>query len=100
MRAAIRAPVLGDARTRWEFLDPGCARFELALVVHEGEDGLTGALELDLGRFARESGPRLAAAYVALVEAIVARPAVRLAELCAAASARLVRPRRASEDAA
>jgi hypothetical protein len=96
---ALRAPALGDARTRWELLDTGSARSELALVVCADEDGPLGYLALDLGRFARASGPRLAAAYVALVEALVARPAARLAELRVLARARLGRRPAAGEAA-
>jgi len=36
MKDAVRAPVFEGARSAWEFVDPGVARFELTLVLHHG----------------------------------------------------------------
>ena len=81
MQDAIRAPLFEGARTAWEFVDAGAARFELALVLHESEHGLTGFLEYDLGVFAAETAERLAENYVRLLEAALARPELHLSEL-------------------
>ncbi|HEX6884919.1 MAG TPA: condensation domain-containing protein [Planctomycetota bacterium] len=88
MHAAIRAPELPGARTSWSFVDPGVARFELALVLHEAPTGLTGFLELDHGVFAPGSGAELAAGWQRLLAATLARPAEPLATLVAAADLR------------
>lgn len=88
MRDAIRAPRLGATRARFAFVDPGCARFELALVLHEGADGITGFLEYDEDRIARASAESLAADYGAVLTRVLALPEAGLDEL-----ARLVRVR-------
>lgn len=83
MRDAIRAPAFTGLRTRWEFVDTGLARFELALILHESEQAVTGFLEYDLGLFAPETAERLAGDYAGLVQRALARPEARLSELCA-----------------
>lgn len=85
MQAAIRAPELPGARTSWSFVDPGVARFELALVLHEAPAGLAGFLELDHGVFGPEAGAELAAGWQRFLGATLARPGESLASLVAAA---------------
>lgn len=94
MHAAIRPPQLAGTRTSFEFVDPGVARFELALVLHESADGLTGFLELDHGVFAPGTGSALAASWLRFLRATLARPGERLAALAAAAGAVRGRPAR------
>jgi hypothetical protein len=99
MKDAIRAPRLAGAKTRWEFVDPGVARFELALVLHESAEGLSGILEHDEGVFTRASATRMAAEYARLLAAAALRPNAPLAELAAAAApppATSAEPRRAA----
>jgi hypothetical protein len=81
MNNALRAPRFEGARATWEFVDPGVARFEIALVLHESERDVTGFLEYDLGVFAGETAAHLGASYVRLLEAVLARPELRLSEL-------------------
>jgi hypothetical protein len=83
MRDAIRPPDLAGARTTFEFVDPGVARFELALVLHESAAGLSGFLEYDLGVFAPATAERLVADYRRILTATLARPELALAELAA-----------------
>jgi len=80
MRGAIRAPDFPGMRAAWEFVDPGIARFELALVLHESADGLRGFLEHDLGVLGPEVAGALAADYRRLVETLIERPETRLSE--------------------
>jgi non-ribosomal peptide synthetase component F len=101
MRNAIRAPAFAGTRSAWEFVDPGVARFDLALVVHESPGELEGFLEFDLGIFSRGAGERMARDYARILDAALARPEQRLAELghvCAprARSPHALPPRRAS----
>jgi hypothetical protein len=104
MREAIRPPALGAARTSFEFVDPGVARFELALVLHETPTELRGFLEVDHGVFAPEDGPRLAGEWQRFLGATLANPAAPLAELAACAGlprterrlSRTLPPRRAA----
>jgi hypothetical protein len=86
MKDAIRAPDLGPARTTWRFLDPGVARFDRSLVLHEGADRVHGFLEFDEGRLDRALATRLANDYVALLEAALTRPEQRLTELARSAA--------------
>jgi len=95
MRDAIRAPRLGAARARFAFVDPGVARFELALVLHEGADGLHGFLEHDEACVARASAELLAADYGALLTRVLALPEITLAELSPLVRVSLGRTRRA-----
>lgn len=81
MKDAIRAPDLAPARTTWRFLDPGVARFDLSLVLHETADGLTGFLEHDAGVLDAAAASGLARDYVALLESAIERPDARLSEL-------------------
>jgi len=81
MKDAVRAPSFEGARSAWEFVDPGVARFELTLVLHESERALTGFLEYDLGLLAPAAAARIAGDYVRLVEAVLARPEARVSEL-------------------
>jgi hypothetical protein len=86
MKDAIRAPALAGARSAWEFVDAGVARFELALVLHETGRALTGFLEYDLGVLAPAAAERLAGDYARIVQAVIARPEARLSELRAVCS--------------
>lgn len=95
MKDSIRAPRLGEARARWAFLDPGVARFDLALVLHEGEDGLRGFLEHDEARIDRLSATRLAEDYLALLGRALALPEASVAELAPLVRLRASRTRRA-----
>jgi len=102
MQDAIHAPRLGEAWTAWELVDPGVARFDLSLVVHETEDELAGFLEFDSGAFSSARARELAEGYAELVAALVERPSMRPSEL-APGSARqrpvspfALRPRRAA----
>ena len=81
MKDAIRAPSFAGTRTAWSFVDPGVARFELALVLHESAGHLVGFLEYDLGVFAPEAAERLAGDYGRILAAVLARPESRLSEL-------------------
>jgi hypothetical protein len=81
MKDAIHAPAFGEAQCTWEFVDPGVARFELALVLHESARALTGFLEYDLGLLAPAAAERVASDYVRILEAVLGRPGVRLSEL-------------------
>lgn len=81
MKDAIRVPSFAGAGSAWEFVDPGVARFELALVLHEAGRALTGFLEYDLGLLAPAAAERLAGDYVRILEAVLTRPGVRLSEL-------------------
>jgi len=74
MKDAIRAPSLPGTVASWEFVDPGIARFELSLVLHEAKDELEGFLEYDTGVLAPESAQRLADDYVRLVSELLDRP--------------------------
>lgn len=95
MKDAIRAPRLGETRARWSFLDPGVARFDLALVLHEGEDGLQGFLEHDVARVDRLAATRLAEDYLALLTRALALPETTASELARLVRARAQRTRRA-----
>jgi hypothetical protein len=95
MRDAIRAPRLGAARARFAFVDPGVARFELALVLHEGADGIHGFLEYDEERIARASAEALAADYGAVLTRVLGQPEARLDELARLVRVRAGSPRRA-----
>ncbi|MSR62140.1 MAG: hypothetical protein EXS08_06825 [Planctomycetes bacterium] len=81
MRDAIRASAFAGTRATWEFVDPGVARFELALVLHESAERLHGFLEYDEGVFSAESAATLAADYQRLLATAVTAPATRLAQL-------------------
>lgn len=81
MRDAIRAPALPGTRARWEFVDPGLARFELALVLHESSTELGGFLEADLGLFPAATARRLAEDFVRLLAQVLAAPEQRLSAL-------------------
>jgi len=81
MKDAIRAPAFEGAPSSWEFVDPGVARFELTLVLHESERALAGFLEYDLGLLAPAAAERLAGDYVRILEAVLARPGLRFSEL-------------------
>lgn len=94
MRDAIRAPAFAGASTRWEFVDTGLARFELALILHESDDAVSGFLEYDLGLFAPETAERLAKDFVGLVARALARPEMRLSGLCAPCQPRVRAPGR------
>jgi hypothetical protein len=91
MRAALRPPHLPGTRAQLEFVDPGTARFELALVLHESEHGLSGFLEYDLGLFDARAAERLAADYARIVAGLVSRPELRLRELDALRAPRTAR---------
>jgi hypothetical protein len=80
MRDAIRAPSFAGTRTSWEFVDPGSARFDLTLVLHESRTELTGFLEADRGVFARASAERLGERYARLLAAALEDPGARLSE--------------------
>lgn len=95
MRDAIRVPRLGAAHARFAFVDPGVARFELALILHEGAEGITGFLEYDEQRIARASAEALAADYGALLARVLALPEARLDELARLVRVRTSSPRRA-----
>lgn len=86
MKDAIRAPSFAGSNCRWEFVDPGVARFELALVLHESAQGLCGFLEHDLGLFEPAVAARLVADYTACVGLVLAHPARRLSALLASSS--------------
>lgn len=81
MRDAIRAPAFPGTEARWEFVDPGLARFELALVLHESATELTGFLEVDLGLFPPATARRLAEDFTRLVGLLLADPTRRLSTL-------------------
>jgi hypothetical protein len=88
MRDTIRAPRLGAVRARWSFVDPLVARFELALVLHEGPDGLHGFLEYDESSIAPASARLLAADFGVVLQRAVAVPDTTVAELAALVRAR------------
>src|SRR5262249_7935216 len=90
MQDAIRAPRFGDARSEWEFVDAGAARFELALVLHEESGGVTGFLEYDLGVVTPETAERLAHDYARVVAG------ARAARSCAPTASRARARRRAA----
>jgi hypothetical protein len=81
MRDAIRPPRITGTRTSWAFVDPGVARFELSLIVHESPAGLDGFLEYDLGLFEPATAEDLAAGFVRIVEAVLDNPDIRLSQL-------------------
>jgi len=92
MRDAIRAPAFAGTRASWEFVDPGVARFELSLVLHESAERLHGFLEYDRGLFSAESAAALAADYSHLLTAAVAKPEQRLTQLHEVCTPRAPRP--------
>lgn len=87
MQDAIAAPRLGCASTRWEFVDPGVARFPLSLVLHGSAAGVQGFLEHDLGLVPAERARLLVQDYQRLLAAVLERPGVRLSELRSLCSA-------------
>lgn len=95
MKAAIRAPEPGATRARWHFVDPGSARFDLALVLHEGPEGLQGFLEHDEARVDSLAAARLAEDYLALLTRALALPDAPVSELARLVRARATRTRRA-----
>ena len=95
MKDAIRAPRLGETRAGWSFVDPGVARFDLALVLHEGAEGLQGFLEHDEARVDRLAATLLAEDYLALLGRALALPEAPVDELARLVRARAARTRRA-----
>ncbi len=79
MRDAIQAPRLGAAPGTFEFVDPGAARFELSLVLHEAPDGISGFLEHDLGLFPAPEAARLVQEYLGLLRRLLECPEAPLA---------------------
>jgi hypothetical protein len=84
MKDLIEAPRFPGARTSFEFLDPGVARFELSLVLHESAAGITGFLEHDLALLAPAAARDLAARYTRILEGIARAPEATPAELAPA----------------
>lgn len=95
MRDAIRAPRFGTAGARFSFVDTGVARFELALVLHEGREGVHGFLEYDEECLAPEHARTLVADYGALLLRVLAMPEATVGELAPLVRARTTRARRA-----
>ena len=71
---------LGDAALGTRDVDKGVARYDLTIAVYDG-DPLHGWLEYDAALFDPATAEALAAHFVRLAEAVVARPKVRLSEL-------------------
>ena len=69
---------LAGTTTRWEMLDIGIARFDLALEVHLREDGLFCDFEFNTDLFDAATIEALARDYEALLERVLAAPDTRL----------------------
>ncbi|PYC66837.1 hypothetical protein C7C45_23365 [Micromonospora arborensis] len=70
--------------TRWETplqLFTGTAKFDVAFVLEEGEDGLTGLVEYDTDRYEADVAVALAEGFVALLGAAVTDPELLVCRL-------------------
>ncbi|HKH45326.1 MAG TPA: amino acid adenylation domain-containing protein, partial [Thermoanaerobaculia bacterium] len=72
--APMPAAILPGLDLAIEQLDTGTARFDLTLLLHEGEAGLTGALEHSADLFDRATVRRLLASFESLLAGIVDDP--------------------------
>nr|AQW44894.1 non-ribosomal peptide synthetase [Corallococcus coralloides] len=84
----IPAPSLDLPGTKWSFLRgapdgsvEGTAKFDLALIMATAESGLAGMLEYSTELFDAATVARMVGHFQRVLEAIVARPAERLARL-------------------
>ncbi|MDQ6806008.1 MAG: condensation domain-containing protein, partial [Actinomycetota bacterium] len=75
-------------------LDPGIARFDLAIELGETDDGYDGYLEYDTALFDPDSAADLARDFVAILEQVVESPSRPLGEV---AAVRAIRDRRAQD---
>ncbi|HEV2148332.1 MAG TPA: amino acid adenylation domain-containing protein [Longimicrobiaceae bacterium] len=97
----VRLPDLGVSGLSLEGVPfrRGTAKFDLLLNVMERGDLITGSLEYDADLFERATVRRLLEHYLRLLEAVVERPEVRLAELFAAlAEAERLQEQRARDE--
>jgi amino acid adenylation domain-containing protein len=79
--ASSRAAALPGLRTRFVDVDPGIARFDLALELVDADQGLSGWLEYDTDVFEVFTIARMTRHLLTLLEAIVANPEERISRL-------------------
>ncbi|HEY6395813.1 MAG TPA: condensation domain-containing protein [Solirubrobacteraceae bacterium] len=72
---------LADTRCRPIVLDPGIARFDLAIELAPAADGLAGYLEYDTALFDPASAETFATDFVAVLESLITAPDEPIAEL-------------------